>query len=99
MTGAGFEWALNLAAFLGVAVLSVPTWSLNFRKKKLQRIRDADAAGGSADAFRDRVRAILRDKRERDAASWRRVDEICLVAGYLLVLGSAALRLLAPLFR
>ncbi|HVL19492.1 MAG TPA: hypothetical protein VM422_00665 [Amaricoccus sp.] len=91
------DWWLNLAGFLGVAVLAVPVWSLNFRKKRLQRIRDADVAGGSAETFRRRVRAILRDKRERDAGEWRRLDEICLGAGYLLVLGSAGLRLVLPL--
>lgn len=93
------DWWLNLAAFLGVAVLAVPVWSLNFRKKRLQRIRDAEAAGGTAEAFRRRVRAILRDKRERDVAEWRRLDEVCLAAGYVLVFSSAGLRLALPLLR
>lgn len=93
------DWWLNLAAFLGVAVLAVPVWSLNSRKKRLQRIRDAETEGKSDAAFRARVRAILRDKRERDVAAWRRLDEICLAAGYLLVLGSAGLRLALPLLR
>lgn len=97
MTQAAFQWWLNVAAFLGVLILSVPTWSLNFRKKKLQAIRDADRATPRSDDFRSRVRAILRDKRERDVAEWRRIDEICLASGYLLLLGSAALRLTAPL--
>ncbi|MFT3973919.1 MAG: hypothetical protein QM699_10850 [Amaricoccus sp.] len=91
------EWWLNLAAFLGVAVLAVPVWSLNLRKKRLQRIRDADAAGDTDESFRRRVRAILRDRRERDVAEWRRVDEIRLAGGYLLVFGSAGLRLALPL--
>jgi hypothetical protein len=95
----GPEWWLNLASFLGVAVLAGPVWSLNFRKKRLQQIRDLEAAGGSAEAFRGRIRAILRSKRERDVADWRRVDEFCLAGGYLLVLGSAGLRLLLPLLR
>lgn len=92
-----FEWWLNLATFVGVAVLSVPVWSLNFRKKRLRRIRDAEDAGGSDAAFRRRVRSLLRDKRERDVADWRRIDEVCLAGGYLLLLGSAGLRLTLPL--
>lgn len=92
-----FEWWLNLGTFAGVAVLSVPVWSLNFRKKRLRRIRDAEAAGGSDEAFRRQVRAILRGKRERDVADWRRIDEICLATGYILLLGSAGLRLTLPL--
>lgn len=91
------QWVLNLASFAGVAVLSVPVWSLNFRRKRLQQIRDAEGASGSAEAFRDKVRAILREKRERDVSRWRRIDEICLGAGYLLLLGSSGLRLLLPL--
>lgn len=90
------EWWLNLAAFAGVAILAVPTWSLNFRKKRLQRIRDADARGATDAAFRARVRALLRDRRERDVAEWRRIDEVCLAAGYLLVFGSTGLRLVLP---
>lgn len=93
MTPDAFQWGLNLASFLGVLVLSIPVWSLNFRKKKLQAIRDADAPETTAADFRGQVRGILRDKRERDVAEWRRIDEICLACGYLLLLGSAALRL------
>ena len=37
----------------------------NFRKKKLQAIRDADAPETTAADFRGKVRGILRDKRER----------------------------------
>lgn len=91
------DW-LNLATFLGIAILAVPTWSLNVRKKKLQLIRDADSTNPDAGNFRSRVRAILRDKRERDVSDWRRRDEICLMIGYLLVLGSAAIRAAAPVF-
>ncbi len=36
MTGADAHWWLNLATLAGIAILAVPTWSLNFRKKKLQ---------------------------------------------------------------
>jgi hypothetical protein len=96
MDEAAFQVWLNLASFAGVAVLAVPTWSLNVRKKKLQAIRDADAPGATADGFRAKVRGILRDKRERDVADWRRTDELCLITGYLLVLGASALRVAEP---
>jgi len=90
-------WWLNLAAFFGLIILSVPTWSLNFRKKKLERIRAADQAAGKSDAsFRAAVRGILRGRREKAVAEWRRIDEVCLFAGYLLLVGSAGLRLALP---
>ena len=88
------RWWLDLASFAGIAVLSVPVWSLNFRKKRLRRIRAADRAGGSAEAFRNSVRAILRERRSQDVAEWRRLDELCLALGYVLLLGSAGLRLI-----
>jgi hypothetical protein len=96
MTQAAFQAWLNLAGFLGIAILAVPTWSLNLRKKKLQRILEADDPAATDPRFRARVRAILKGKRERDVADWRRIDEWCLIAGYLLVLGAAALRVAEP---
>ncbi|MCB2054852.1 MAG: hypothetical protein KDE35_11500 [Geminicoccaceae bacterium] len=98
MIEGAFRWWLDCAAFAGILVLAVPTWSLNLRKKKLQHIRDAARESPSAGAFRDQVRAILSIKRERDVGAWRRIDEVCLTVGYLLLLGSAALRLLLPYF-
>ncbi len=94
MPSAALEWWLNLAALAGIAILAVPVWSLNARKKRLQRIRDA--LPEPPEAFRDHVRAILREKRNRDVADWRALDEACLIAGYLLLLGSAFARLFVP---
>ncbi len=91
VAGAGINWWLNLATALGIAVLAVPVWSLNMRKKKLQQVRDALPA--EPKAFKDRVRAILVDRHNRDVADWRRIDEVCLYVGYGLLLGSAAARL------
>lgn len=88
------DWWLNLAAAAGIAVLAVPVWSLNTRKKRLQQIRAALPEPPAA--FRDRVRAILREKRNRDVSDWRALDEACLVAGYVLLLGSAFARLFVP---
>lgn len=87
-------WWLNLAAFLGIMVLAVPVWSLNLRKKKLAQIEAALPA--DPDSFRAQVRDILKGKRARQVAEWRRVDEVCLWLGYALLLGSAFLRLFVP---
>lgn len=90
-------WLVNLAGFAGVAVLSVPVWSLNFRRKRLQELRDADRSSEDDSSFRARARDILITRRERHVSDWRRIDEICLFVGYLLLLGSAAARLFIPL--
>jgi hypothetical protein len=94
MEPVAMHWWLNLASAAGIAVLAVPAWSLNVRKKRLQEIREALPEAPAR--FRDRVRAILRDKRGREVADWRPIDERCLALGYLLLLGSAVLRLLLP---
>ena len=94
MTGADARWWLDLATFAGIAILAVPVWSLNFRKKALKQIRDALPAEPAT--FKDRVKSILKDKHNRDVTDWRQVDEICLTVGYLLLLGSAVLRLFVP---
>lgn len=93
MVGSEILWWLNCFSFLGILVLSVPTWSLNFRRKKLQKIKDADKNDSSGNNFRSKVRAISRRKREEGVAEWRRVDQVCLFVGYLLLLGSSASRL------
>lgn len=94
MSPADCHWWLNLASLIGIVVLAVPTWSLNHRKKKLQEIRAA--LPKEAVTFKDSVKGILKDKRNRDVADWRPVDEKCLFAGYVLLLGSAFFRLLVP---
>lgn len=95
MQPAEIHWWLNLATLVGIAILAVPTWSLNRRKKRLQAVRDALAQ--DAQTFRASVREILHDKQNRDVSDWRRIDELCLIAGYLLLLGSAFARLWVPL--
>jgi hypothetical protein len=91
------EPALHVASFFGILILAVPVWSLNWRKKRLQQIREATDATDGASDLRAKIRAILKDRRERDVADWRRADEICLWLGYALLLGSAAIRALAAL--
>ncbi|SIS76910.1 hypothetical protein SAMN05421759_103127 [Roseivivax lentus] len=95
MAPAELHWWLNLAAASGIAVLAVPAWSLNSRKKKLQAVQDA--LPQTPETFRDSVKGILGDKWRRDVAAWRRIDEVCLALGYLLLLGSAVLRLFVPI--
>lgn len=94
MTPVEAYWWLNLTTTVGIAVLAIPVWSLNLRKKKLQAVRDA--LSDESNNFKDRVRSILLDKRGRDVADWRMFDETCLGLGYLLLLGSSFLRLMVP---
>lgn len=86
---------LNLGTALGIAVLAIPVWSLNFKKKRLQQVRDALPEEPSA--FRERVKGILKDKHNRDVADWRPLDERCLWVGYGLLLGSSVVRLFVPM--
>lgn len=90
------QWFLNLASFGGVAILSVPVWSLNFRRKQLHRHKVADREEHDTESFRARGRKVLLDRHKRNVEDWRPVDQACLLAGYLLLLGSAFLRLLFP---
>ncbi len=57
------HWWLNLASLLGIAILAVPTWSLNSRKKRLQAVRNA--LPQDPKSFRDSVKAILTDRRNK----------------------------------
>ncbi len=89
------EAALDAATAIGVAVLAVPVFSLNFRKKSHTRIDAILAARREtgAESALDRIGAALRDERAHDAARWRPVDELCLYTGYLLLLGAAITRI------
>lgn len=89
------EAGLDAATALGVAILAVPVFSLNFRKKSHTRLDEILAARretGAENAL-DRIGAALRDERARDAARWRPVDELCLYAGYVLLLSAAVARI------
>lgn len=87
----------NLASTAGIAILSVPAFSLDLRKKALFRIdriitRRRETGDTSA------LDAIAREVREDRAArvtTWRRIDRVCLYVGYLFVLGASIWRLLA----
>lgn len=89
------ETLVNIANAIGVVVLAVPAFSLNFRKKTLARISDIIARRAQrADAsVLDDVANELEDTAKARANRWRRVDEVCLFAGYLLVLGASAARI------
>jgi hypothetical protein len=90
------DWYLDLAAFAGIVILSVPVWHLNRNKKTLQRIRDADRADADGADFRSRVRRIAEEKQGEKVAAWRWWHEACLWAGYGLAFGSALGRLVLP---
>ncbi|WP_298842268.1 hypothetical protein [uncultured Roseobacter sp.] len=89
---------LNTASALGIGLLAVPAFSLNFNKKTLTRIealvRSRRDQGDSS------ALDVIAQELEQDAAvrvaSWRRADELCLRIGYGLLLGSAVLRIFAP---
>ena len=87
-----FEWYLNLAAALGILVLSIPIWQLNRNKKILQRLRDAMKIKDQSD-FRAEVGQIAQEKQSDEIASWKLWHELCLWLGYALLMGSAGLRL------
>ncbi|WP_224823541.1 hypothetical protein [Cognatishimia sp. MH4019] len=95
MTPQEAHWWLNLMTLLGIAVLAVPVWSLNNRRKRLKEVRDLLAE--TPDSFKQKVREIVVDKQDRDVSDWRRIDELCLVIGYGALLGSAVLRLFVPI--
>lgn len=87
-------WWLNLASMTGIAILAVPAFSLNFRKKTLARISGivARRKPGESESALDSIAEELESEAAERAATWRRIDEICLVVGYLFLLGSAVLR-------
>lgn len=89
------EWGLNLMAFLGILVLSVPVWRLNRNKRLLQRLKEALAVKDQS-RLRERVGQIAEEKQSDEVAAWRWWHEACLWLGYGLLLGSAGLRLLLP---
>ncbi len=93
---ASLAWGLNLATFIGIAILAVPVWSLNTRKRKLHQVRQADADAKSDSDFRTKTRGILADKHKKNVEDWRRIDQICLIVGYALLLGAALLRVILP---
>ena len=92
MTPQEIQWWLNFGSFLGIAILAVPAWSLNFRKKKLRAIKAV--MSDEPVTFKAKVGKIIEHKMDDDISSWRRIDEICLAVGYILLLGSSAMRLL-----
>ena len=93
---ASLAWGLDLATLIGIAILAVPVWSLNTRKRKLHQVREADAVARSDSDFRTRTRRILADKHRKNVEGWRSIDQICLVVGYALLLGAALLRVVLP---
>lgn len=91
-----FERLLNALSVAGIAILSVPAFSLNFRKRQLHTIetivrkREENGADSALDAIADE----LKDGAQQDTAKWRPIDQTCLRWGYFLLLGPAILRAL-----
>ena len=87
----------NLASTIGIAILSVPVFSLDLRKRALFRI-DAIIGRRRETGDSSALDAIAREVREERAArvtNWRRIDRVCLYLGYSFVFGSSIWRLLA----
>jgi hypothetical protein len=90
------ERCLNIGSTVGIALLAVPAFSLNFRKKTLSRIEgitQRQSQSGRESALRD-IATELKQSAESNVTNWRRIDEICLWCGYVLLLGSAIARAL-----
>ena len=77
-------------------MLAVPAFSLNFRKKTLARITRVvnRRKPGEDKSALDIIAEELESDANQRANRWRRVDELCLVIGYLLLLGSSILRVI-----
>lgn len=88
------QTVLDVAGAAGIAILSVPAFSLNFRKKKLARITRIVQSRKRGEEKRalDTIAAELHLEATERANRWRRADEVCLLIGYLLLLGSAFTR-------
>lgn len=85
---------LNIASTLGIAILAVPTFSMNLRKKTLSRIEgitQRQTVAGRQSALGD-IAKELQHSAENRVTNWRRIDDICLRVGYFLLLGSAIIR-------
>lgn len=93
---ASAELLLNIASAVGIGFLSVPAFSLNFRKKSLARI--ASIVGrrmpGEEKKALDTIAQELEAEATQKANTWRRADEVCLFIGYVLLLGASVLRVL-----
>ncbi len=82
-------WWLNLATFSGILILAVPVLSLNARKRNLHRVKTTDETAANDSDFRKQMRDILSDKQKDSVETWRGIDQICLLLGYILLLGSS----------
>ncbi|MEM5582142.1 MULTISPECIES: hypothetical protein [unclassified Roseibium] len=91
-----FGWWLNLATFSGIALLAVPVWDLNSRKRRLHQVQQADNEAENDSQFRARTRKILAEKHRKNVEGWRWRDQACLLIGYILLLGAAAVRIACP---
>lgn len=86
---------LDFMTFLGIAVLSMPVWSLNKRKKQLTRLENAfgqDTAKARDESVQELADELI-EERKKDTGDWRGWDEFCLWLGYGLLLGASFLRL------
>ena len=92
----GAELLLNIASAAGIGVLSVPAFSLNFRKKALARIANIvrRRTPGEEKKALDTIAVELEAEAAQRANKWRKADEVCLFIGYFLLLGASILRVI-----
>ncbi|MGC1496493.1 MAG: hypothetical protein WA790_11855 [Sulfitobacter sp.] len=88
------ELFTNITSAAGIAILSVPAFSLNFRKKTLDRITRilAKRKPGEERSALDTIADELEMEAALKANRWRRLDECCLYLGYSLLLGASIFR-------
>lgn len=89
-----FETIIDVVTAAGIAILAVPVLSLNDRKKRHATITDlvAERRRRAPDVVLDEIADTLQQKSETQVNRWRRLDELCLYAGYVLLLGGSIMR-------
>lgn len=95
MTPDQIAYAQNALSAFGILLLSVPAFSLNRRKKALERIRSIISkrnSQGDGSAL-DSIALALQERRQDNAGRWHRMDELCLYIGYFSLLGASLWRL------
>jgi hypothetical protein len=89
---------LDLMSFAGIALLSVPVLTLDWRKRQEARLGDPPPQATTPAAPQDGLAWLERRTRGRIArwvARWRAQDRACLYVGYGLLLTASFLRLFA----
>ncbi|MEO9778954.1 MAG: hypothetical protein ABJH07_07845 [Sedimentitalea sp.] len=88
---------LEAATFIGIAILAVPVWTTNLNKRRAAKhAQDKEDfyAKIPEDAPQIKILDDLHDLMTKDNDVWRKRDHVCLIVGYLLLLGSNFVRVI-----